>query len=72
MPDIKGKTTAPLYGSSTNGNYNYIPLLTVGDRVPLLEGDFGNFTPSTTQTFGMAGIPDGLGYRNLRRWSRPR
>ena len=64
MAQINGKTTAPVYGveSGNAGNYNYVPLLTVGDRVALLEGDFGNFTTSNTQTYAMAGIPDGLGY----------
>ncbi|HEY9665042.1 MAG TPA: hypothetical protein V6C65_41910, partial [Allocoleopsis sp.] len=44
-----------------NGKYALKALLTVGDRVPLLEGEFGDFTASETQTYGVAGIPDGLG-----------
>ena len=65
-----GRTTAPAYVSNvtdidpvtgTDPQYNIIPLLTVGDEVPLLQGDFGNFTTSADKTFAMAGIPDGLG-----------
>ena len=43
------------------GQYLVDPLLTVGDEVPLLEGPVGSLVPSSSQTFAMAGIPDGLG-----------
>lgn len=58
-----GKTTANPYVTSVSGNggYDIIPLLTVGDEVSLLEGEFGNFTTSNDKTFAFAGIPDGLG-----------
>lgn len=58
-----GKTTAPAYVTNVpgNGGYEIIPLLTVGDEVNRLEGDFGNFTVNTQQTFAFPGIPDGLG-----------
>ena len=53
-------TVANPYATSTDGSYNVKPLLTVGDEVPLLDGDFPNFTTSS-KTFGFTGIPDGLG-----------
>ena len=59
------KTVEPPYVIDPKADaisYDIIPLITVGDEAPLLEGTFGNFTPSTTETFAMAGIPDGLGY----------
>lgn len=67
MALIEGKTTAnPYVDNVAGGNqYNITPLLTVGDEVPLLEGNFGEFTTSETQTYAMAGIPDGLGYTEI-------
>jgi len=67
MPDIitGEKTLASPYvvDAQTDGrSYDITPLITVGDEVPLLEGELGNFTRSSTETFAMAGIPDGLGY----------
>ena len=64
MADIvNGKTSAQSYVTDLpgNGGYNVIPLLTVGDEVSLLEGEFGNFTVSPDKTFAFAGIPDGTG-----------
>ena len=70
MATISGKTTANPYvsnvpdinsDSGVESRYQVTPLLTVGDEVPLLEGDFGDFTSSEEQTFAMTGIPDGLG-----------
>lgn len=60
---INGQTTANAYVKNIpgNGEYNVTPLLTVGDEVPLLEGEFEEFTPSKDKTFAFAGIPDGLG-----------
>lgn len=60
---INGQTTANAYVNNVpgNGEYNVTPLLTVGDEVPLLEGEFEEFTPSEDKTFAFAGIPDGLG-----------
>jgi glycerophosphoryl diester phosphodiesterase len=52
----------------TTGNdpqYEIIPLITVGDEVPLLEGEFGEFTPSNNSTYAMSGTPDGLGYTEI-------
>jgi alkaline phosphatase/secreted PhoX family phosphatase len=71
---IDGKTEANPYVfnvedvdpvTDLDPNYQIIPLLTVGDEVPYLEGEFGSFTPSTTQTYAMAGIPDGLGISKM-------
>jgi len=60
---INGQTTANAYVKNVpgNGEYNVTPLLTVGDEVPLLEGEFEEFTPSKDKTFAFPGIPDGLG-----------
>lgn len=58
---MDGRTTAPPYTESKNPNYQTIPLLTVGDEVPYLNGTWGNYTPDTSRKFAMAGIPDGLG-----------
>lgn len=60
---INGRTTANAYVENVpgNGDYKITPLLTVGDEVPLLEGDFGNFTASQDLTFAFTGIPDGTG-----------
>lgn len=62
---INGTTSAAPYATSLTPEYQTKALLTVGDEVPLLQGDFPHFTTSSTQTFAMAGIPDGLGvYRS--------
>lgn len=60
---VNDKTTANSYVTNVPGNVDYdvTPLLTVGDEVPLLEGDFGDFTASEDQTFAFTGIPDGTG-----------
>ncbi|MEC4985942.1 MAG: DUF839 domain-containing protein [Oscillatoria sp. PMC 1068.18] len=71
---ISGKTSATQYVvnvndidpvTGVNPQYDYIPLLTVGDQIPLLEGEFGNFTTSATENYAMAGIPDGLGHTQI-------
>jgi hypothetical protein len=56
-------TNANPYVRNVPGNpgYDFIPLLSVGDEVPLIEGTVGNFRPVSGRTFAMAGIPDGLG-----------
>lgn len=56
-----GKTKAPTYANSFNSGYRMIPLLTVGDEVSSLEGNFGNFSANANKKFAFAGIPDGLG-----------
>ncbi|MFH7028711.1 MAG: hypothetical protein ACHBN1_25785 [Heteroscytonema crispum UTEX LB 1556] len=63
MPIISGQTSAQSYVVNTPGDtyYQTVPLLTVGDEVPLLEGSFPNFTTSATKTFAFTGIPDGTG-----------
>jgi hypothetical protein len=54
-------TSANAYATSLDANYDLKPILTVGDTVPLLTGDFPNFTTSDSKTFALPGIPDGLG-----------
>lgn len=44
-----------------NPGYDFIPVLTVGDEVPLIEGTVGNFRIAAGKTFAMTGIPDGMG-----------
>jgi Ca2+-binding RTX toxin-like protein len=64
MPVIDGKTSAESYVvNAPNGPsyYQTIPLLTVGDEIPLLQGNVFNFTTSPSQTFAFTGIPDGMG-----------
>ena len=58
-----GRTTAPAYVNKLpqGAQYALVPLLTVGDAVPLLQGAFGSFTTSATVKFAFTGIPDGLG-----------
>jgi len=58
-----GRTTAPSYVNKLpdGAQYSLLPLLTVGDEVPLLQGNFGSFTTSTTEKYASTGIPDGLG-----------
>ncbi len=60
---VNGQTAANAYVKNVpgNGDYDITPLLTVGDEVPLLEGEFGNYTVSEDQTFAFTGIPDGTG-----------
>jgi hypothetical protein len=48
------------YVIDLNGQYLPASLLTVGEEMPLLAGNFGSYTP-TGQSFGFAGSPDGLG-----------
>jgi glycerophosphoryl diester phosphodiesterase len=66
MTIIGGTTAAPSYVTRTpdGSDFDLAPLLTVGDEVPLLEGDLSNFTTSSNQTFALTGIPDGLGVYN--------
>ena len=42
------------------GDYLIVPLITVGEEMPLLTGTFGDYTPSG-ENFAFSGIPDGLG-----------
>jgi glycerophosphoryl diester phosphodiesterase len=59
-----GKTLANSYVKNIpgNGGYRLTPLLTVGDEMNLLEGDFSaGFTANANKKFAFAGIPDGMG-----------
>lgn len=68
MTVITGRSSAESYvvnAPNSPGYYKTIPLLSVGDEVPLLKGNVSNFTTSATETFAFAGIPDGIGiYEN--------
>ncbi|MFB2935105.1 alkaline phosphatase PhoX [Aerosakkonemataceae cyanobacterium BLCC-F154] len=44
-----------------NPGYEFVPMLKVGDEVPLIEGTVGNFQTLPGRTFAFAGIPDGMG-----------
>ncbi|MCL1466230.1 hypothetical protein [Argonema galeatum] len=44
-----------------NPGYEFIPVLTVGDEVPMIDGTVGNFKVAAGKTFAMTGIPDGMG-----------
>jgi glycerophosphoryl diester phosphodiesterase len=70
MSVIDGKTASPAYvfnvpDGPDGPHYDIQPLVTVGDEVPLLEGEFGEFTTSDSETYPMVGIPDGLGYTEI-------
>ena len=61
-PVQDGRTTDPAYVKALDGsNYRLNQLLTVGDEIPLLQGEFGSFVPSGTEKYAFTGIPDGLG-----------
>jgi subtilisin family serine protease/Ca2+-binding RTX toxin-like protein len=49
------------YARSFSSDYQVVPLLTVGDLVPYLQGQFGNYSSSPEKRFAMPGVPDGLG-----------
>ena len=60
--DTKGPTTVPyVHDLPTAPDYVVIPLATVGDEMPLLKGSPLDYDVSLTQTFALAGWPDGLG-----------
>ena len=58
-----GQTKVAPYALALPGSgYEVVPLLTVGDNVPLLTGTYPKWTADVTKTFAMTGIPDGMGY----------
>src|SRR5919202_5645651 len=63
MSIFDGQTTANPYVFDVPGGstYNIIPLLTVGDEVPLLSGGLNNLTKVDGKSFAFAGTPDGMG-----------
>ncbi|NJK48864.1 hypothetical protein HC931_12385 [Candidatus Gracilibacteria bacterium] len=70
MTNLNQTTNSPAYAfnvpdGADGAHYDIRPLLSVGDEIPYLEGDFGNFTPSQTKTFALAGETDGLGYTQI-------
>ncbi|GAB4319719.1 MAG: hypothetical protein OHK0047_01880 [Leptolyngbyaceae cyanobacterium] len=58
---ITTSSLASPYITSLTTDYQPLPLLTVGDEVPLLEGTISSFRASSTATYAFVGIPDGLG-----------
>ncbi len=53
--------SAPAYVADLTGNYIVAPLLSVGDTIPRLTGPFLGESISPSETFALAGKPDGLG-----------
>ena len=49
------------YARSFSSDYQVVPLLTVGDLVPYLQGQFGSYSSSPEKKFAMPGVPEGLG-----------
>ncbi|WP_306296886.1 esterase-like activity of phytase family protein [Nostoc sp. TCL26-01] len=65
-----GKTTASSYVNNVNNSDNtkIVPLLTVGDEVPLLLSTFSSIeAPKTdaTEKYAFTGIPDGTGAKQV-------
>ncbi len=50
-----------------NPGYEFVPLLTVGQEIPLIDGTVGNFRTVQGRTFAMTGIPDGMGIYETER-----
>lgn len=55
-----GRTSTQPYLYDLTSDYLVVPLVTVGEEMPLLTGPFGDEFPSG-QNFAFSGIPDGLG-----------
>jgi glycerophosphoryl diester phosphodiesterase len=55
-----GRTNAQPYLFDLTGSYLVIPLVTVGEEMPMLTDSFDDYTPSG-ENFAFSGIPDGLG-----------
>ncbi|HLO85130.1 MAG TPA: alkaline phosphatase PhoX, partial [Nostocaceae cyanobacterium] len=67
----QGKTTSSAYVSDAPGSpkYKVIPLLTVGDEVPLLTNTFSSTTAptvSSSKLFAFTGVPDGTGATQVK------
>ncbi|MCB1217880.1 hypothetical protein KDL44_10830 [bacterium] len=60
-------TSAPAQAAALPGSeLDLLPLLTVGDEVPLLTGSWPDLETDPSRTYGVAGIPDGLGWVQAR------
>jgi glycerophosphoryl diester phosphodiesterase len=61
------RTEQPPYFVNVPGgtDYNITPLLSTGDAIPLLEGELGNETPSSSKSYVFSGIPDGTGITEI-------
>jgi len=69
-PTSPGKTISPSYVNNVPGqpDFQIIPLITVGDEVPLLTNTYSSSlipTVDTTRKYAFAGIPDGLGWQEV-------
>uniref|UniRef100_UPI000A543F2E hypothetical protein n=1 Tax=Cylindrospermopsis raciborskii TaxID=77022 RepID=UPI000A543F2E len=69
-PTLPGKTISPSYVNNIPGqpDFQIIPLITVGDEVPLLTNTYSSSlvpTVDTTRKYAFAGIPDGLGWQEV-------
>lgn len=57
-----GQTKVAPYAVALPGSgYEMVPLLTVGDNVPLLTGTYPAWSADVTKTFALTGLPDGMG-----------
>ncbi|MCC7477609.1 DUF839 domain-containing protein [bacterium] len=62
--DFDGRTDKPAQVMALPGaNYSVEPLLTVGDEIPLLTGDYPAGKAHKKRTYALPGIPDGLGIK---------
>ncbi|MCC7477524.1 hypothetical protein IT575_03610 [bacterium] len=57
-----GRTVAAPQVVCLDGSYSISPLLTVGDRVPLLTGRWDELAWDQTHTYAVAGKLDGMGF----------
>ncbi|WP_019499589.1 hypothetical protein [Pseudanabaena sp. PCC 6802] len=65
-PAIERTSQPPYFVNIPGGSdYNIIPLLSTGDKIPLLEGALGNETASSSKTYTFSGIPDGTGITEI-------
>jgi Domain of unknown function (DUF4114) len=69
-PTTPGRTVEKPYVTQVPGapGYNLLPLISVGDEVPLLTNTFSTTvapTVDSTKLFAMTGIPDGLGWKTV-------
>jgi glycerophosphoryl diester phosphodiesterase len=69
-PTAPGKTASQPYVNNVSGSpdFQILPLITVGDEVPLLTNTFSSTlapTVSSTQRFALTGIPDGMGTQKV-------
>lgn len=60
--DFRRTAELPMVREAQGGNsYELIPLLTAGDEIPLLVGQFPALVPAANLTYTFPGTPDGMG-----------